>query len=157
MPEVLRFAQKGLVLSLDGQSLLVSKYLTSKYLPTKLENKFCLPGGQLEWGQNPDESFISEIREETGITVTPLLPFYVWTWVYNKEDTSKQIIAIARLALYASGQIVPPASEKETTIDVARWMPIAEVKTKLNKFVIDEQPAIQKFLGYQAHNPFTPI
>ena len=112
MLKILSFAQKGLIVDQKHSHLLASKYLTSKFLPEKLTNKLCLPGGQIEWGENPDISFIEEVRQETGITITPLLPFYIWSWTYPKGNTQKQIVAVARLGIYRSGRIKPPLKKK---------------------------------------------
>lgn len=158
MNQTISFTQKGLIINKKGSSLLVSKYLSSKYVPQKLNNKFCLPGGQLEFGQQPDESFIGEVQSETGITISPGSPFYIWTWIYETDsDKQKQIIAVARNAFYKSGEIAPPSQESETTLDNARWMDFEEIKKHLSEFVIDEQPAIKKFLDYHScHSGVNP-
>lgn len=153
MNQIISFAQKGLILNKKGNALLVSKYLSSKHLPQKLTNKFCLPGGQIEFGQRPDESFISEVRTETGITIAPGSPFYIWTWIYEKDsENQKQIVAVARNAFYKSGELKSPPKENETTLDSARWMDLEEVQKHIKEFVIDEQPVIIKFLNHQKHD-----
>jgi 8-oxo-dGTP pyrophosphatase MutT (NUDIX family) len=115
----LYIAQKGLVLSKDRKSLLVIKYSEAKYTSDKVKGKFGLPGGKMTFGENPDESFIREVKEEAGITTKPLLPFYVWTWNYQKEKDLIQIVAIARMAIYKSGTPTKSKGEKETTIEKA--------------------------------------
>lgn len=47
----------------------------TKFLITQEDNgKWELPGGGLEWGENPHESLSREIREEMGLTVTSISP-----------------------------------------------------------------------------------
>lgn len=153
MNQIISFAQKGLILNKKGTALLISKYLSSKHLPQKLTNKFCLPGGQLEFGQQPDESFMDEVKSETGITIAPGSPFYIWTWTYEIDaENQKQIVAVARNAFYKSGEISSPEEQKETTLDTARWMDIDEVSKHLTEFVIDEQPVVKKFLIHYRHS-----
>lgn len=152
MQQVLSIAQKGLVFN-KTKKILVSRYLESKYLPDKLVGKYCLPGGQIDFGEDLDKSFIREVKEETGVTITPLLPFYVWTWIYKKDNSQKQIIAVARLASYKNGRIAKPKGETETKIERARWIDIKKIE--IDKFVEDEQPVIMKFIKFSKSNPFS--
>lgn len=148
------FAQKGLILDSTRSKILVNKYSESKYLPEKLVGKVCLPGGQIEFGEEPDDSFIREVFEETGVTITPLLPFYTWTWIYKKDNIKKQIVAVARLGLYKNGEIKEPLheNEKETKLEKARWLLLKSID--VTTFVHDEQPVIKKFKEYIQKNPF---
>jgi len=155
-PQIMYTAQKAVVLSEDGKSILVSRYLTSIHLPEKLETKVCLPGGKMKPGQKPNESLIEEVEEETGITVKPSLPFYMWSWVYDRKGEIVQITAIARLAVYESGEIQPPKAQKETTMSKAWWLKIDDLENQLDEFVIDEQPIVEAFLKFREQNPFTP-
>jgi 8-oxo-dGTP pyrophosphatase MutT (NUDIX family) len=153
MKNIFSFAQKGLVFNNTRKKILVNRYLESKYLPDKLIGRLCLPGGQVDFGEDPDKSFVREVKEETGITIKPLLPFYVWTWIYKKDDSRKQIVAVARLAFYKNGKIIKPKGETETKMEKARWIDINKIE--IDKFVEDEQPIIKKFLKYSKSNPFT--
>lgn len=142
-----RFAQKAIILNKKRTHILVQKYLTSKYLPAKLVNKFALPGGKMEFGELPDDSFIREVEQETGIIITPLEPIDIWTWIYDKDGVKTQIVAVSRLAEYKKGKLIDPSKankEKETTISKAEWIKISEIP--IERFVIDEQPSIRKFL-----------
>lgn len=84
-----RIAQKGVILNKTKDSLLLIKYESNKYQSQKLAGKLGLPGGQMEFGEQPDESFIREIKEETGMLIKPLEPFYIWTWIYQKGSEDK--------------------------------------------------------------------
>ncbi len=154
MNNVLAFAQKGFVLDNTRNQLLTIKYTNSKYLPDKLDGKLALPGGQIDFGENLDTSFIREVEEETGITITPSLPFYVFTWIYNKEDVQKQIIATARLAYYKHGTLREiPSEEKELKIESVQWISLKNIN--ITDFVEDEQPIIKRYFEYSSQNPFT--
>lgn len=61
MSELYRVSAKGVVL-MDEKVLLVRK----------INGMWDLPGGRLEPGEEPEQALIREIREETGIAVTPL-------------------------------------------------------------------------------------
>src|SRR5258705_12292780 len=102
MERIQRTAQKGFILDSDRKKLLVIRYSDSRYQAQKLNGKLALPGGQIDFGREPDEEFVREVEEETGITATAGLPFYIWTWTYEKDDVEKQIVAVARLGYYES-------------------------------------------------------
>jgi len=81
-----------------------------------------LPGVQIEFGEYPDSAFVREVQEETGIIITPLLPFYTFTWTYQKENQKKQIVAMARLGIYHSGTIRESTAESEVVLQKAQWI-----------------------------------
>ena len=144
--QIIRFAQKGLILNKSRNKLLVIRYLKSTYLPEKLENKLALPGGQMDFGEQPDESFIREIREETGIRVHPAEVIYTWTWVYTKGDVIKQIIANARIGIENGGKLLTQNRvESEVTISKPFWIDLNSIA--IDDFVMDERPAIEQLLA----------
>jgi len=141
----LTFAQKGIILNKKLDQILVSKFLDSKFLPDKLNNKLCLPGGRINFGEDLDKGFIREVKEETGIIIKPLSPFYVWSWKYKIGDDDQQIVAVARLAIYSSGKLLTKKKkESETTIDKPRWIFLNNLE--LDLFVWDERDIIRKFI-----------
>lgn len=146
MNQIISFAQKGIVLDQTKTRILAIKYLASKYNPEKANGKLGLPGGQIEFGEDVDESLIREVEEETGLTVVPSTPLHVYSWIYKKDDAQKQIIAVARIAYHKSGEIKEPIGEKETTLEKAQWIDIKDIN--IDSFIIDEQPILEKFLKY---------
>ena len=146
--EIQKFAQKGLIFNQEKTAILTGRYHKSKYLADKLNGKLFLPGGQVNFAEQPDTSFIREVREETGITIIPLQPLYVWTWIYQKGKDKKQIFGLARLGIYCRGKLnVKAKSESELEISCPFWLPIDEIK--LEEFVFDEQPVIKNILAYR--------
>lgn len=154
MKKLISIAQKAIELNKTKDKILVIKYSNCSYLADKINGKLGLPGGQMEFGEDPDESFIREVKEETGTTITPSIPFHIYTWTYKKEEVMKQIVAIARLAFYKNGKLIDETiHEKETDIEKALWIKLKDIK--IEDFVSDEQPVIKKFLKYSKSNPFT--
>ncbi len=151
MNQELRFAQKGLVLNKERTKVLVIKYSSNLYNNTKLAGKYALPGGRFEFGEEVDHQIIREVKEETGVIVKPLLPFYTWTWRYQKEDIEVQIVAIARVCIYKSGQVIKH-DDSESNVEKVEWINVSNLN--LENFVIDERPIIEKFLQYSIQSPF---
>lgn len=65
-------------------------------------NKWDLPGGSLDFGENPYESIEREIREEAGIGVEDLEPFDVWAEV---DQDGEFWTTIAYRAKVKSGEV----------------------------------------------------
>ena len=79
------------------------KYLI--LLKSKEENdpkSFDIPGGRMEFGEDPKSALIREVKEETDLDVKIIKPTNVWSYNANKE---LQIIAIAFLAECKSDKI----------------------------------------------------
>ena len=144
-------AQKGLVFNKTNQKILTIQYLDAKHNPEKLRGKYGLPGGKMDLGEESETTLVREIKEETGIIVKPILPFYTWMWIYKKNDEDVQIVCTVWLAEYLSGEIVNLKNENETTIR-SEWIDFSNLN--INSFVIDEQPALEKLKEYMSSNPF---
>lgn len=145
-------AQKALVLNKTRTHFLALKYLSSRYFPTELVGKYGLPGGQMEFGEDPDAAIIREVQEETGITITPSLPFYIWQWQYEKDGHPKQIVAVGRLCFYKSGEIKEPNNEKEVSLAKAAWLSLKDLN--LNILIQSEVPIFKRYFTFQRNNPF---
>jgi 8-oxo-dGTP pyrophosphatase MutT (NUDIX family) len=149
MNQILYFAQKGLILDPSGTKLLMILYSDAKY-NLEIKDKFGLPGGRIEFGENLDEAFAREIMEETGIVAKASDPVYIWTWTYDKEDTKVQIVATARIGTYVSGEINQTFIEEEVNLGGAFWKDISELNEEI--VIKDEWPAIQKLIQSQSQS-----
>jgi len=93
-----------------------------------------LPKGLVDQGEKPEQTAIREVREETGITATPITKLGDIKYVYVRSWGDKQrVFKIVSFYLlrYASGHIddIPP----EMRIEVKRavWIPLEEAARKL--------------------------
>ncbi len=91
-------AQKAIVTRNDGKFLTVKRGATAPSHPLAWD----LPGGELEYGEDPMTGIAREIKEETGLEVSGLKPFDVFGhenivgfWVtiaYTCEAVSSEVV-----------------------------------------------------------------
>jgi 8-oxo-dGTP diphosphatase len=86
-----------------------------------LDGKWELPGGKIEFGENPEQTIIREIQEELGINVIPrrLLP-YLHTNLWEYEHV-RQHVVLACYECETSEEI-----SNSPSADV-RWFPIDQI------------------------------
>lgn len=87
-------AQKVIVFNKEGKFLTIFRTETAPSRP----NTWDLPGGDLDFGEDPIESIIREIKEETGLEVSEAEPFDVEAHI-NKEGNFWITIAYRAQAL----------------------------------------------------------
>lgn len=93
-----------------------------------------LPKGLIDRGENPVETAIREVREETGVTATLITKLadikyvYVRTWA-DRERVFK--IVSFYLLRYQSGRIDDVSPEMRVEVCRALWLPLEDAQTKL--------------------------
>lgn len=99
--------------------------MTQRNAPDKsyAHKKWQLPGGMVEFGEDPANTATREIKEETGITIAvDRKQAFVVSHVFDESNTN--VILIAYKALFVSGAI--DVSQDEQTGD-AKWMKYSEI------------------------------
>lgn len=92
-------AQKAVIFNKDRKLLTIFRTETAPSRP----NTWDLPGGDLDFGEDPLESVIREIKEETGLDVSGVEPFDVEAHI-NKEGNFW--VTIAYRAQAVSDEVV---------------------------------------------------
>ncbi len=107
------FSTKALIIK-DNKYLAMYKIIDGK-------KWWDLPGGRMEFGETPEETFAREIKEELGVEVRPIR--LIDTWNYMPKENF-QTVGIIYLSEIISGEIT--ISDEH---DGFEWMSIEDIGT----------------------------
>jgi 8-oxo-dGTP diphosphatase len=85
--------------------------------------KWNLPGGGIEFGEDPKETAIRETREEVGVEIKILSDFPI-VMNYLNKDKNEDYVCIAYVANYLSGEL--DVSKDDGTSDV-KWFKYKDI------------------------------
>lgn len=111
------------------------KFLTMRRTKTAPTNplKWDLPGGDVEFGENPQKSILREIKEETGLVVKNPVVFDIWSHINSDDD---YWVTVAFKAYNPKGKLSISWEH-----DLHKWVTIDEflklkIPTKLRAFAV---------------------
>lgn len=113
-----------------------------------------LPKGLIDQGENPVEAAIREVREETGVTASPVTKLADIKYVYVRSWGDKQrVFKIVSFYLlrYQSGRIDDVSLEMRVEVRRALWLPLEEAPTKLA--YSGERQVVRKAQEYLKFHP----
>lgn len=147
-PQRVQFAQKAFILH-QGRLLVVRKSSSDPHFPGYWE----VPGGRLHAGEDLDEHIRREAWEETGISIRPGQPFYLWQWTMTDRlaDGSTepvQVVAVARTCQAQSVELSSAHRTENDHIDEALWVPLQQLAGY--DFIPSFKPAIRKFIELES-------
>src|SRR6476646_3681709 len=99
-----------------------------------LDTVLALPKGLVDAGEHAEQTAVREVREETGVTASPIAKlvdtkyFYVRSW-----GDGQRVFKIVSFYLfrYQSGQIDDVSREMRVEVKRALWIPFEEAPRKL--------------------------
>ena len=103
--------------------------------PDDRKNTIALPKGNIDPGEQPQETAIREVLEETGLMVQPLTKLADVKYVYSRKwSDNAKIFKIVSFFLmkYHSGSIGDIKPNMQHEVRRAWWMPLEEAATSLS-------------------------
>jgi ADP-ribose pyrophosphatase YjhB (NUDIX family) len=109
----------------------------------------CLPKGLVDSGEKALDAALREVREETGITATPILKLADIKYVYVRSwGDGERVFKIVSFYLlrYESGTIDDISDEMRIEVGKAQWVPLEEAPRLLA--YRGEKQIARKAIGY---------
>jgi 8-oxo-dGTP pyrophosphatase MutT (NUDIX family) len=113
-----------------------------------------LPKGLVDPGEKPLQTALREVREETGVTATPVTKLTDIKYVYVRSwGDGERVFKIVTFYLlrYKSGRIDDIADDMRIEVSRALWLPIGEAAKKLS--YSNERKVIRLAQEYFAAHP----
>ena len=107
------FIRKG------GKLLVAKRSSKARLFPGQYE----LPGGKLEFGEDPEQALKREIMEEFGVRVRIFEPFHCFSW--TSDDKKLQLVEIAFFAELDEDE----KNIRLTEHDEVRWVTKKEIES----------------------------
>ena len=127
----------------DGKALIVRRSEHEEQLSGYYE----LPGGRVEFSDDPARTIEREFREETGLTVSALKPYFVFSYVHPSNTHRIEIVY-----LVTSHDREPVVLSEEH--DEYRWVSEDEFATSIASGDIRMTQEMQTIItqGFEEHN-----
>ena len=113
-----------------------------------------LPKGLVDPGEKPEQTAIREVREETGITATPVAKLadikYVYVRSWGDKERVFKIVSFYLLR-YVSGEIDDIKPEMRIEVKQALWIPLEEAARRLA--YRGEREVVVRAQGYLKSHP----
>ena len=122
-------SQKAIIFNEDDKILALRRSSTHPFKPFNWD----LPGGDLEYGEDPIDGISREIKEETGLDISNLTPFDVDSRI-NRGDVF--LVTIAYITTITSNNI-----RLSSEHDEFRWVTPEEF------LKLDSSEKLQNFVG----------
>ena len=136
------FAQKAFVVH-AGCLLAVRRNANDRHHPLKWE----VPGGRLDAGEELDDQLIREVFEESGVTIVPQEPFFIWKWsIATTPNLPSTIVAVARHCRALNSALSVQGRVEGDDLDLVEWIPLSG----LNKYewIPNMVPVLDAFTAY---------
>jgi 8-oxo-dGTP diphosphatase len=118
MNQYQKVAAHGLIKNKNGKFLVTKRSKTDDYQPGVWD----IPGGTIEFGEEPEKALLREVLEETDLTVKVFKPIYVFAYLSGPERHQFQIVYDCE---YIDGEVKLNSNDH----DKYRWVSKEELKS----------------------------
>jgi|JI6StandDraft_1071083.scaffolds.fasta_scaffold186631_2 8-oxo-dGTP pyrophosphatase MutT (NUDIX family) len=92
-----------------------------------------LPKGKIDLGEKKKAAALREVREETGLQKLSIVKKLRKTYHTYRLENSTKVLKVTHWYLMMCSDNAQPIPQQEEDIEVATWIPAAEVDQKLNR------------------------
>jgi 8-oxo-dGTP pyrophosphatase MutT (NUDIX family) len=92
--------------------------------------EWCLPKGHIEQGETPEQAAVREVCEETGISADIIQPLGVIDYWFTGDDRRIHKV-VHHYLMEATGGDITTENDPDHEAELAQWIPIAELPTRL--------------------------
>ena len=139
MPKVVVHDINGKNFKIDSKSLIFNPAVygiiikRNKILLLPIGDKYALPGGSIEMGEDHIEALTREIKEETGLGIKPTKILNIYTSLYKSFKTGTnyhciQLFYICKITTAKQEKIRFTVDEKKY-LKPAQWVDISKLKS----------------------------
>lgn len=124
-----------------------------KILLTKQYGRYEVPGGGVDLGENPEETVVREIKEETGIdVVNPRLVKHLTSFFSHQESGGiehKQSLLLFFVCDYSGGELTLDGlmEDEKATVEMAEWIPLSELDSVPAGATFDWKSVVREVTG----------
>ena len=127
----------------DGKFLIAKRAANDTFLPLKWE----IPGGKLEFNEEPEDGLKRELMEEAGIKVKVIATLSAWS--YGEISKDLHYVQLDYLCVPEEGEVVKISSEHEdfkwiTFDEIENYDISGKMKEEILKF--RENPAVRELV-----------
>jgi ADP-ribose pyrophosphatase YjhB (NUDIX family) len=135
----------------EGERMLITRYVSQD----RSMRHWTLPGGGVEHGEDPRDTVIRELTEETGLEVEPELLLGVdsraYTGMYGHDMHAIGVFYRIRVV---GGEL---RNEVGNSTDLALWKPVDEVLAEARAVIVDIGLALDKATPADGHTPSVEV
>jgi 8-oxo-dGTP diphosphatase len=116
----------GGIISRDGKVLLLKRAMAKKFLAGYWD----IPGGKVEFGEEPDVAIIREVEEETGLGVHMVEPYNAWSCVLRIGKKSEHCTEIDYILQIKGSRKITLSPDEHSEY---KWFGKDELPAKMSK------------------------
>lgn len=92
--------------------------------------EWCLPKGHIEEGETPEQAAVREVAEETGIAADIIQRLGIIDYWFTGDDRRIHKV-VHHYLLEATGGTITVENDPDHEAELAEWIPIADLPTRL--------------------------
>lgn len=122
----------------NGKLLIIYKTENEAQGNFNTKDRRDVPGGRIEFGEQPEAALRREVTEEVGLQVDIIRPFHVWSFV----KSGFQLVGVNYLCLWREGEVVLSQEHEKY-----EWLTYEDISSRR----WDEEQYFKAFEAFSEH------